>query len=235
MSAPAHGSARARPRPPPRPAGGGPFGRGPMGGMGMPAEKAMTFGPSARRLLRRLAPERREGRRRPRCSPCVSVGFAVAGPKLLGRATDIIFAGVLGRQLPAGITTQQAADAARAAGHGNIADLLLGMDVVPGQGIDFGALATCCCWALALYVAASVFSWLQGYLLNDVVAAHRVPAALRRRGQAAPAAAAVLRPPAARRAAQPGHQRHRQHVADPAADDEPAAHLAAHRDRRAGR
>ncbi|HEV7210752.1 MAG TPA: ABC transporter ATP-binding protein [Blastococcus sp.] len=163
-------AAPARPvhAPPPRPAGGGPFGRGPMGGMGMPAEKAMTFKPSAKRLLRRLSPER--GRVAAVLVLAVlSVSFAVAGPKLLGRATDIIFAGVLGRRLPAGITTQQAADAARAAGHGNIADLLLGSGVVPGKGIDFGALSTVLLWAVALYLAASVFSWLQGYLLNDVV------------------------------------------------------------------
>jgi ATP-binding cassette subfamily B protein len=139
-----------------------------MGGMGMPAEKAMTFKPSAKRLLRRLSPER--GRVAAVLVLAVlSVSFAVAGPKLLGRATDIIFAGVLGRRLPAGITTQQAADAARAAGHGNIADLLLGSGVVPGKGIDFGALSTVLLWAVALYLAASVFSWLQGYLLNDVV------------------------------------------------------------------
>ena len=42
--------------PPPRrgPGGGGPFG----GGMGMPAEKSLNFGPSAKRLLRRMNPER---------------------------------------------------------------------------------------------------------------------------------------------------------------------------------
>ncbi|MFL6097522.1 MAG: ABC transporter ATP-binding protein [Blastococcus sp.] len=163
-------AAPARPvhAPPPRPAGGGPFGRGPMGGMGMPAEKAMTFKPSAKRLLRRLAPERTRVAA-VLVLAVLSVSFAVAGPKLLGRATDIIFAGVLGRRLPAGITAQQAADGARAAGHGNIADLLLGSGVVPGKGIDFGALATVLLWAVALYAAASVFSWLQGYLLNDVV------------------------------------------------------------------
>ena len=43
--------------PPPRPAGPG-FGRGPMAAMGMPAAKAMSFGPSMRRLLGRLSPER---------------------------------------------------------------------------------------------------------------------------------------------------------------------------------
>jgi len=156
--------------PPPRPAGGGPFGRGPMGGMGMPAEKAMTFKPSAQRLLRRLAPQRAKVAA-VLVLAVLSVSFAVAGPKLLGKATDIIFAGVLGRRLPSGVTTQQAADAARAAGHANTAELLLGSGVIPGQGIDFGALSTVLLWAVALYVAASVFSWLQGYLLNDVVQA----------------------------------------------------------------
>ena len=36
-------------------------GRGPMGG-GMVGQKAMTFGPSAKRLLRRMAPERFKAR-----------------------------------------------------------------------------------------------------------------------------------------------------------------------------
>ena len=31
---------------------------GPMGSMGMPAEKAVSFGPSAKRLIGRLGPER---------------------------------------------------------------------------------------------------------------------------------------------------------------------------------
>ena len=152
MSAPAQ-TAPARPAGPPRPQGGLFGGRGPMGGIGMPAEKAMTFKPSAKRLLRRLSPQRAKVAAVVVLA-VLSVGFAVAGPKLLGRATDIIFAGVLGRQLPAGITTQQAADAARAGGHGNIAELLLGSGVVPGRGIDFGALGTVLLWAIALFVAS---------------------------------------------------------------------------------
>ncbi|MER5418917.1 ABC transporter ATP-binding protein [Streptosporangium roseum] len=150
------------------PAGGGGFGRGPFGGAGMPAEKSMNFGPSLRRLMRRLSPER------PRILAVIglavtSVVFAVVGPKILGHATDLIFSGVIGKQLPAGTTTEQAVQAARASGDDNFAALLARMDVVPGHGIDFGALGTVLVWALALYVAASVFSWLQGYLLNDVV------------------------------------------------------------------
>ncbi|MEV4246056.1 ABC transporter ATP-binding protein [Streptosporangium canum] len=150
------------------PAGGGGFGRGPFGGAGMPAEKSMNFGPSMRRLMGRLSPER------PRILAVIglaviSVVFAVVGPKILGHATDLIFSGVIGNRLPAGTTTEQAVQAARAAGDDNFAALLARMDVVPGRGIDFGALGTVLVWVLALYVAASVFSWLQGYLLNDAV------------------------------------------------------------------
>ncbi|WP_344899505.1 ABC transporter ATP-binding protein [Streptosporangium longisporum] len=164
---PAAPATPAAPTPRP-PAGGGPFGRGPMGGMGMPAEKAMNFGPSTRRLMRRLSPER------PMlllviALAVVSVVFSVIGPKILGYATDLIFTGVIGRQLPAGTTAEQAVAAARAAGNDNFADLLARMDVVPGRGIDFDALGTALLWVLALYVAASLFAWLQGYILNDVV------------------------------------------------------------------
>jgi ATP-binding cassette subfamily B protein len=139
-----------------------------MGMVGMPAAKAMTFGPSARRLMGRLAPERGSVVA-VIVLAIIAVGFTVAGPKLLGRATDIIFAGVLGHQFPAGLTTEQAADAARASGHGNVADLITTMHVVPGQGVDFGALGTVLLWAIGLYAAASLFSWAQGYLLTNAV------------------------------------------------------------------
>ncbi|MBB2914681.1 ATP-binding cassette subfamily B protein [Streptosporangium becharense] len=154
-----------QPRPP---AGGGGFGRGPFPAAGMPVEKSMTFGPSARRLVRRLRPER------PRIVAVVglavtSVVFSVVGPKVLGHATDLIFAGVIGRRLPAGTTQEQAIQAARAAGDGDFAAMLARMDVVPGRGVDLAALATVLAWALGLYLAASLFAWLQGHLLNDVV------------------------------------------------------------------
>jgi ATP-binding cassette, subfamily B, multidrug efflux pump len=148
-------------RPPPRQFGG------PFGGGGM-TEKPMNFGPSARRLLGRLRPERARllgvlglG--------VTSVAFLVIGPKILGRATDIIFSGAIGRQLPARLTLDQVIAAQRAAGHANVADMLARMHVVPGQGIDFGALGTVLLVALALYVVSSIFSWAQGFLLNDVV------------------------------------------------------------------
>jgi ATP-binding cassette subfamily B multidrug efflux pump len=153
--------------PPQRPAGPG-FGRGPMAAVGMPAAKAMSFGPSARRLLGRMAPERVmiAG---VVLFALISVALSVAGPRILGRATDIIFAGVLGRQLPAGLTTEQAAAAARAAGHANVADIITSNHVLPGQGIDFGALGSVLLLVVGLYAAASLFSWLQGYVLTTAV------------------------------------------------------------------
>jgi len=147
-------------------AGPGP-GRGPFGG-GMIGQKSMDFGPSAKRLL---------GRLRPQCprviavlvAAVLSVGLSAIGPKVLGRATDIIFAGAIGRRLPAGMTKAEAIDAARAAGQGQTADLLSAVDVVPGQGIDFRALGTVLLIVLAIYVASALLGYLQGYLLNDVV------------------------------------------------------------------
>ncbi|MET3806243.1 ATP-binding cassette subfamily B protein [Nakamurella sp. UYEF19] len=141
---------------------------GPMASMGMPAEKSLNFGPSAKRLFARLAPERL-GVYLVLVLAVISVTFSVLGPKILGRATDLIFNGIIARQLPAGLTKAQAIDAARARGQGSFADLLSGMNIVPGQGIDFSALGQVLMIVLALYVASSVFSWLQGYLLNGIV------------------------------------------------------------------
>ncbi|GAA1820292.1 ABC transporter ATP-binding protein [Agromyces neolithicus] len=145
----------------------GPFGGGPMGGMGMPAEKSMNFGPSARRLLGRLRPERTLvvavvllG--------VVSVVFSVLGPKLLGQATNLIFEGFFSLQMPEGATKQQVVDGLRAAGNTQQADMVQSMNLTPGAGIDFAAVATVLGWVLALYVLASLFGWAQGYVLNGV-------------------------------------------------------------------
>ncbi len=148
-----------------RPGGAG---RSPWMNIAMPVEKSMNFGPSARRLLGRLRPERARvlvvgG------LALVSVGLGVLGPKILGRATDIIFAGVIGSRLPSGLTAEEAAARARLGGHGNFADLIQHMHVVPGQGVDFTALGDVLMLVLGLFVAAAVFSWAQGYLLTGVV------------------------------------------------------------------
>ncbi|GAA3813857.1 ABC transporter ATP-binding protein [Nocardioides panacisoli] len=149
-------------------AGPGP-GRGPMGG-GMVGQKANDFRASSRRLLRSLAPER--GRAIGVLLLAVgSVTLMALGPRILGHATDLVFNGFIGKQLPAGITKAQAIQAAEADGQGRFADLLRGMDVVPGVGVDFTAVGHVLLIVLAVYVASAVLSWLQGILVNDLVQA----------------------------------------------------------------
>ncbi|MEU5562373.1 ABC transporter ATP-binding protein [Micromonospora musae] len=150
----------------PRRAPGG--GRGPGFGAGMPAERSMNFGPSARRLLGRLRPHRLQLGGIIALA-LVSVGLSVAGPKILGHATDLIFSGVVGRQLETGSTVEQAVTAARASGNDAFADMLARMNPVPGAGIDFTALGRVLLLALGLYLGAAVLSWWQGWLLNGVV------------------------------------------------------------------
>jgi ATP-binding cassette subfamily B protein len=136
--------------------------------LAMPVEKSMDFGPSAKRLLGRLRPERTRVLLVVLLA-VVSVGLSVLGPKILGHATDIIFSGVIGSRLQSGTTLDQAVADARASGHGNVADLIQHMDVVPGQGIDYTALGHVLLLVMGLYLAASFFSWMQGYLLTAAV------------------------------------------------------------------
>src|SRR4051812_12003910 len=146
----------------------GPGGGGPFGGMGMPAEKSLNFGPSAKRLFSRLHPESL-GVAMVLALAVLSVTFSVLGPKILGRATDIIFDGVVGKQLPVGLTKEQVIAAATARGDNKFAAMLSGMDVIPGSGIDFTALAHVLMTVLVVYVAASILSYAQGFLLNGIV------------------------------------------------------------------
>src|SRR5436189_5213864 len=103
----------------------------------MVAQKSMDFGPSAKRLIRRMAPQRLRiiglfvlG--------VASVAFMVVAPKILGHATDLIFNGIFGNQFgEKGVTKEQAIEGLRAAGKGKVADMLSGMDVIPGGGVAF--------------------------------------------------------------------------------------------------
>jgi ATP-binding cassette subfamily B protein len=97
------------------------------------------------------------------------VTLSVIGPRILGHATDLIFSGVVGKQLPPGVSKEAAVAAARASGNGTFADMLAAMNVTPGVGIDFTAVARVLAWALAVYVASSVFSLFQFRLITTVV------------------------------------------------------------------
>ncbi len=172
MSNPTNGRTQQASAPLPRrlpAAGAGARGSGPPWmRAGLPAEKSMTFGPSARRLIGRLRPHRLQLVAIIALA-VVSVALSVIGPKILGKATDIIFSGVIGKRLPAGASLDQVVAQARASGNTNMADMLARMHVVPGAGIDFTRLGHVLLFALGLYVGASLLSWLQGYLLNGVV------------------------------------------------------------------
>ncbi len=129
--------------------GAGPPMRGPFGQMG-PPQKAKSFGPSAKRLLGLLAPQRKAIYVVIAFAIC-SVALSVTGPKLLGHATDLIFKGFFGQQGP---TNPEIADA---------------MNVQTGQGIDFDALAETLTLVMLLYLGASLLMWMQSYVLNFVV------------------------------------------------------------------
>ncbi len=151
------------------PPAGQPIGRGPPWmQVGRPAEKSMNFWPSVRRLLEKLGPDRF------RLAwvvvlAIVSVLLSVIGPAVIGRATDIIFTGVVSQHLAPGTTAQQAVTAARASGNTHLAEMLSHMRLTPGAGIDFAALGYALLLVVGLYVVSSLFLWAQGYLLNDVV------------------------------------------------------------------
>jgi ATP-binding cassette subfamily B protein len=146
----------------------GPRGGGPFGGMQGPVEKSLNFGPSAKRLLGRLRPDR-IALIWVVLLTALSTLFAVLGPKLLGDATNLIFEGFISKSLPDGLSKKQVIDGLRAQGQDQQADLLSGMNLHPGTGIDFSALTMVLLVVLGLYVLSFVFGWIQAYILNGVV------------------------------------------------------------------
>ena len=101
---------------------------------GPPPGKAEAFWPSFKRMVGLLGTYR--------VSLVVvalaavgTVVLAVAAPKVLGQATNVIFEGVVSTMLPAGTTKAQAVEALRARGMDDFATMLSAMDVVPGAGI----------------------------------------------------------------------------------------------------
>ncbi|MDN8595182.1 MULTISPECIES: ABC transporter ATP-binding protein [unclassified Corynebacterium] len=129
--------------------------------------KAKQFWPSAKRLLGLLAPYKitlifvflmNAG----------SVLLAVWAPRVMGRAMDVIFSGVVSKQLPEGTTAEQAVDGLRAAGQDRFADMAAAMDLNPGHGIDFDRLRGLIIAVLAFYLAAALLMWAQGAILNKL-------------------------------------------------------------------
>ena len=134
---------------------------------GPPPGKAEAFWPSFKRMVGLLGVHR--------ISLVVvalaavgTVVLAVAAPKVLGQATNVIFEGVVSTMLPAGTTKAQAVEMLRARGMDDFASMLSAMDVVPGAGINYTRLGQILTVVLALYVGSGLLNWLQGWLLNRV-------------------------------------------------------------------
>ncbi|WP_378077698.1 ABC transporter ATP-binding protein [Actinomyces sp.] len=134
---------------------------------GPPPGKAEAFWPSFKRMVGLLGAYR--------VSLVVvalaavgTVVLAVAAPKVLGQATNVIFEGVVSTMLPAGTTKAQAIEALRARGMDDFATMLSAMDVVPGAGIDYTRLGRILTVVLALYVGSAALNWLQGWLINRI-------------------------------------------------------------------
>ena len=134
---------------------------------GPPPGKAEAFWPSFKRMVGLLGAYR--------VSLLVvtlaavgTVVLAVAAPKVLGQATNVIFEGVVSTMLPAGTTKAQAIEALRARGMDDFATMLSAMDVIPGAGIDYARLGRILTVVLGLYVGSGLLNWLQGWLINRI-------------------------------------------------------------------
>ena len=104
------------------------------------------------------------------------------GPRALGQATNLVFDGLISKQLPAGISKQELIEQLRASGRNQFADMLAAMNVVPGEGVDFDAVLRVVLLVIALYLASAFFAWVQGYVMSGI--AQRAVAELRRDVQA---------------------------------------------------
>ncbi|MEW2508820.1 ABC transporter ATP-binding protein [Streptomyces sp. NPDC046870] len=144
---------------------------GPMGRMmagGGPDQRSMDFKGSGKRLVAQFRPERLTIYGLLLCV-VVSVSLSVIGPKILGRATDLVFAGIVGRRFPAGATKEQVLDSLRERGQGRIADVLGGTDFTPGKGIDFDAVGHVLLLALGVFLVAGLLMAVATRLVNRAV------------------------------------------------------------------
>ena len=134
---------------------------------GPPPGKAEAFWPSFKRMVGLLGAYR-VSLMIVALAAVGTVALAVAAPKVLGQATNVIFEGVVSTMLPAGTTKAQAIEALRARGMDDFATMLSAMDVIPGAGIDYTRLGRILTVVLGLYVGSGLLNWLQGWLINRI-------------------------------------------------------------------
>jgi ATP-binding cassette, subfamily B, multidrug efflux pump len=135
--------------------------------MGPAPERSKDFRGTLRRLLSRLAPERIR-LLAVLVSGLASVGFLVAGPKILGNATNVLFDGFVSKQFPAGLTKAQAIALLRAHGQAQLADMLTAMNITPGVGVDMIRLGQILGVAALVYLLGAAFNFGQGFMMAGI-------------------------------------------------------------------
>ena len=135
--------------------------------------KAANFGKSFRRLLGLLKPHA-VAFTIVSILGAIGVVLAVIAPKVLGQATNLVFEGAvsaaLGTQFPAGTSQADVVAALEAAGQTDFANIVGAMEsFTVGAGVDFRALGMVILAVLAIYIAASFLSWIQGYVINVIM------------------------------------------------------------------
>jgi ATP-binding cassette subfamily B protein len=114
------------------------FGGRPIGGLGMPTQRAKNFKGTVLRLLDYLRPHR-VGLTVVVMAGAVGTIFSVLGPKILGMATTKIFEGYVAK-----------------------------VSGVPGAGVDFEYVGRILLGLVVLYVVGSGFQYLMQYLMANV-------------------------------------------------------------------
>ncbi len=97
-----------------------------------------------------------------------AVAANVSGPFILGRATNVLFDGIVSARLPIGLTRSQAVALLRAHGQGQIAQMLSTMPLTPGVGVNLTRLGTTLAFAALAYLVGSALTYGQGYLMAGV-------------------------------------------------------------------
>ena len=143
--------------------------RGPMANMGgRSTEKALDFRASSKRLLGTMRPERFLMGISLLIAAC-GVALTVLGPKLLGNVTNDIFAGVIGKQFPKGISKAEAVTYLHNTGNGATARLIDSIPFTPGVGIDFDSVGRLLGLIVLLFLFSSILMYFQGRLTTVVV------------------------------------------------------------------
>jgi ATP-binding cassette subfamily B protein len=112
--------------------------RRPIGGLGVPAQKAKDFKGTLRRLLEYLRPHR-AGLAVVILAGAIGTVFQVLGPKILGMATTKIFEGFVAKSMR-----------------------------IPGAAIDFDYVGRILLGLIVLYIIGNSFQYLMQYLMANV-------------------------------------------------------------------